>query len=72
MEVYGLEGYLLYFDPGAASPVAMAATRLAPAIAFALFPAPIVGHNAELQGRFVPLLTTDAPAIAFVIAHNSS
>jgi len=63
---------LLYFDPSTATPIAVATTGLAPAIVLAFFPAPIIGHDAEPQGRLVPRLTADAPAVAFVVTHYGS
>jgi hypothetical protein len=61
---------LLYFDPCTAAPVAMATTRLAPAIALALSPTPIIRHDAKPQGMLLPGLTTDAPAVAFIVTHD--
>ena len=63
-------GCLLYFDACTATPVAVATTRLAPAIVLALFPTPIIGHDAEPQGRLVTGLTADAPAVALVVTHD--
>ena len=62
--------YLADFDPNALAPVAVTAARFAPAILLSFFPLPIVLLDAELQGRFVPRLAGDAPAVAFFIADN--
>ena len=67
------EGKLIDFDPHALTPVTVSAAWLAPPIPvlLAFFPFPIIGHDAELQGRLVIALLFDAPAIAVLIADNS-
>jgi len=60
------------YDPSAIAVVAMALAWFAPAMLGTAITLPVVAINPELYARTVRRATADAPAVTFVVAHNSS